>query len=80
MVMSKQAHAKPFPPSTSTKDHVLILKEFSQPNQTEDPMIMELDNEINILEPPLTCKNCIQNNDKLVRYYSHRTIQNISNN
>jgi hypothetical protein len=78
--MSKQAQMKLFPPSTSPENQVLILKEFSQLNQTEEPAKMELDNEINIHEAPLIGKNCIQNNGKLVRYYSHRTYQNISKN
>jgi hypothetical protein len=70
MVMSKQTQMGFFPSSTSTKNQVLILEGFNQLNQTEEPAIMELDNEINIQEPPLTCKNCIQNNGKLLRYYS----------
>lgn len=68
--MSKQTQMGFFPSSTSTKNQVLILERFNQLNQTEEPAIMELDNEINIQEPPLTCKNCIQNNGKLLRYYS----------
>jgi hypothetical protein len=76
--MSKQTQMGFLP--SSTKNQVLILEGFIQLNQTEEPAIMELDNEINIQEPPLTCKNCTQNNGKLLRYYSHRTAQNISNN
>jgi hypothetical protein len=72
--MSKQAQMKLFSPSTSPENQVLILEEFSQLNQTEEPAKMELDNEINIHKASLTCKNCIQNNGKLVRYYSHSKI------
>ena len=67
--MSKQTQMGFFPSSTSTKNQVLMLEGFNQLNQTEEPAIMELDNKINIQEP-LTCKNCIQNNGKLLRYYS----------
>ena len=70
MVMSKQTQMGFFPSSTSTKNQVLMLEGFNQLNQTEEPAIMELDNEINIQELPLTCKNCIKNNGKLLRYYS----------
>lgn len=78
--MSKQAQMKLFPPNTSPENQVLILEEFSQLNQTEEPVITELDNEINIRDATFTCKNSTQNNGILIRYYSHRTYQNISNN
>ena len=78
--MSKQAQLRLPPPSTGTKNQVRILEGLNQLNQTEEPKIMELENEINIQEPPVTCKNYIQNNDKLIRYYSQRAIPNISNN
>jgi hypothetical protein len=78
--MSKRAQTKLLLQSMNPENQVLLVEGFNQLNQTEEPEIMELDNEINIQEPLLACKNCIQNNDKLVRYYSHGTYQNISNN
>ena len=77
--MSKQTQMGFFPSGTSTKNQVLMLEGFNQLNQTEEPTIMESDNEINIQEPPLTCKNCIQNNG-IAKILFHRTTQNISNN
>jgi hypothetical protein len=56
MAMSRQAQMKLLPPSTGTKNQILIFEGFNQLNQTEEPKIMELDDEINIQEPPLTCK------------------------
>jgi hypothetical protein len=64
----------------SPENQFLLVEEFSQPNQTEEPAIMELDNEINIHDATLTCKNSTRNKRILIRYYSHRTYQNISNN
>lgn len=49
-------------------------------NQIEELAMMELDNEINIHDAIFTCKNITQNDEVLIRYYSHRTYQNISNN
>ncbi len=50
MVMTKQAQMKLPPPSTSTKNQVLILEGFNQLNQTEEPTIMEMDNEIALFD------------------------------
>jgi hypothetical protein len=78
--MSKQAQTKLLLPSPSPENQVLIVEEFSQLNQIEEPAITGLDNEINIHDSTFTCKNSTQNYGILIRYYSHRTIQNISNN
>jgi hypothetical protein len=78
MVMSKAAQIEFFLPSTTTQNWA-ILEGFNQLNQTEEPAIMGLDNKINIQKPLVTRKNCIPYNGN-VRYYSHRPIQNISNN
>jgi len=78
--MSKQAPMKLFLPITSTGNRVFIVKEFSPLIQTEEPAITELENEINIHDAPFKYKNSTQNIEIMIRYYSHRTIQNISNN
>jgi hypothetical protein len=54
--MSRRAQTKLLLPSMSPENQVLLVEEFSQPNQTEEPVIMELDNEINIHDATLTCK------------------------
>ncbi|MGH9963847.1 MAG: hypothetical protein ACRD5E_03325 [Nitrososphaeraceae archaeon] len=56
------------------------LSEATQMNQIEELAMMELDNEINIHDTTFTCKNITQNDEVLIRYYSHRTYQKISNN
>lgn len=78
--MFKRAQTKFLLPSTSQENQVLIVEEFSQLNEKEEPAIMELDNEMNIHDATFTCNSSTQNNGVLIRYYSHRTIQNISNN
>ncbi|MGI0043471.1 MAG: hypothetical protein ACRD47_07150 [Nitrososphaeraceae archaeon] len=80
IVMFKRAQTKFLLPSTSQENQVLIVEEFSQLNEKEDPEITEIDNEMNIHDATFTCKSSTQNNEILIRYYSHRTIQNISNN
>lgn len=65
---------------TTPENQVLLVEEFSQLNQTEEPAIMGIDNEMNIHNATFACKNSIQNNEILIRYHSRRTIQNISNN
>lgn len=77
--MSKRDQTKLFLPSASPENQVLIIKELSQLNQTEELAITVLDNDINIHDAIFTCENT-QNNEILIRYYSHRTYQNISNN
>jgi hypothetical protein len=78
--MFKRAQTKFLLPSTSQENQVLIVEEFSQLNEKEDPEITEIDNEMNIHDATFTCKSSTQNNEILIGYYSHRTIQNISNN
>jgi hypothetical protein len=77
--MSKHAQNKLILPSTSPENEVLIVEEFSQLNQTEESAITELDSIVNIHEASFTCKNS-KGARILIRYYSHRTYQNISNN
>lgn len=54
--MSKRTRTKLVPPSTKPEKQSLVIEESNQPEQKEDPVITELDNEIE-------CPRC---NDTLV--------------
>jgi len=44
--MSKRTRTKLVPPSTKPEEQSLVIEESNQPEQKEDPVITELDNEI----------------------------------